>query len=90
MSKNMIFLVVAALAVGVVSNVIRGVNVLSAAGIGVVVGNALGTVAIAVIIALIPVGIYWLFKRKPMPGLNIVIWSLWALISILALIGSFM
>ena len=58
---------VAALVVAVVAAaVLSGVNPVSAAGIGYVLASALMLVGI-------PAGIYWLIKRKPMPGMTIAI-----------------
>ncbi|MFL0801188.1 MAG: hypothetical protein K6L80_12105 [Agarilytica sp.] len=90
MSKNIIFLLAAALVVSAVSAIILGQSISSAAGIGFVIGMAAGTVGIAAILAFIPAGIYWLFKRKRMPGLNITIWVLWGLIAVLSLVGNLM
>ena len=83
-------LIVASLVVAAISALMLGHNIAGAAGIGYVVGMALGSVGIAVILVGIPAGIYWLFARKRMPGLTISIWVLWALVAILSLIGNLM
>jgi hypothetical protein len=90
MSKNISLLLLSALAFAVVSALALGVNISGSAGIGYLVGSALTTVGIAIIVSLIPAGIYWLIKRKRMPGLNITIWVLWVLIAVLSLVGNLM
>ncbi len=90
MSKNIIFLLVAAIVVATISAVILGLNIFSVAGAGYVVGTAVGAVGIAIILTFVPAGTYWLFKRKRMPGFNITIWILWGLIAVLSLIGNLM
>lgn len=88
MSKNLALLLVASLIAAVISAVILGENLSGAMGAGYVVGSALVTVAAAVIIAAIPAGIYWLVKRRRMPGLNAAIWVAWVLIFALTLAGN--
>lgn len=90
MSKQMVALLLVSILFGVISSMLLGVNITSSAGIGYVFGRGLGTVGLAVIIALIPAGIYWLFKRKQMPGLTITIWALWGLFAVLSLAGNMM
>jgi hypothetical protein len=88
MSKNVIFLVIAALVMAVVSGLLLKQNLSSPAGIGYVVGSTAATIGFAVILAAIPAGIYWLFKRKRMPGFNGTIWVLWFLVSSLSLVDN--
>lgn len=88
MSKNIGLIILAALVFAVVSALALGINIFGPAGIGYVIGSALGTVGIAIVISLIPAGMYWLLKRKRMPGLNITIWVLWCLIAALSLVGN--
>ena len=90
MSKNIGLLLVSALVFAMISALILGVNISGSAGVGYVIGSALAAVGVAIIISLIPAGIYWLIKRKRMPGLNITIWILWGSIAILSLIGNLM
>lgn len=90
MSKNIGLLIVAALAFAVVSALVLGVNISGFAGIGYIVGSALAAVGIAIVIALIPAGIYWVIKRKRMPGLATTIWVLWGSVAVLSLIGNLM
>ena len=90
MSKSFIGLLVAALVVAVVTAFLSGVNPASAAGIGYVLASALTGVAIAVVLVGIPAGIYWLIKRKPMPGMTLTIWIVWALVQLLFIVGSLM
>ena len=88
MSKNLIALLIASLVFAVISSIILGENIFNSSGVGYVFGRALGSVGIAVIIGLIPAGIYWIVKRNTMPRLNIVIWMLWAVVSITSLLGN--
>lgn len=88
MSKNIGLLLLAALAFAFVSGLVLGKNIFSSMGVGYVVGSALGAVGIAIIISLIPAGFFWLVKRKRMPYLDITIWVLWALVSVLSLVGN--
>lgn len=90
MSKNFILLIVVALVFSVISALALGINISGSSGIGYIIGNAIGTVGAAMIISLIPAGIYWLATRKPMPGLSIVIWVLWGLIAAISLTGNLM
>lgn len=86
----MLTLLIASILVSAVSVIFLGVNVISPEGIVIVVARALGNVGLAVVVALIPAGIYWLFKRKRMPGLTVAIWVLWGLIAVLSLAGNMM
>jgi len=88
MSKNVFFLVIAALLMAVVSGILLEQNLSSPAGMGYIVGSAAATIGFAVILAAIPAGIYWLFKRKRMPGINGTIWALWFIVSSLSLAGN--
>lgn len=88
MSKNILFLIIAALVMSVFSGVLLEQNLYSSAGMGFIIGSAAAAIGFAVILAAIPIGIYWLFKRKRMPGLNGTIWVLWFLISLLSLAGN--
>lgn len=88
MSKNYIFLVLAALAMAVISAMLAQQNLFSLDGMGYVVGSAAAAIGIAVVVAAIPAGVYWLVKRKRMPGLSATIWVLWFLVSSLGLFGN--
>jgi hypothetical protein len=90
MSKSLIALLVAALVVAVVTGLLAGVNPTSAAGMGYVLASALTGIAIAFVLVGIPAGIYWLIKRKPLPGMTIAIWVVWALVQVLLFAGSLM
>jgi hypothetical protein len=90
MSKSLIILLIAALVVAVVLAMLTGINPMSAAGAGYVLGSALTSVAIAFVLVGIPAGIYWLIKRKPMPGMTIAIWVVWILVELLSFAGSLM
>lgn len=90
MSKNIIFLLSAALITSAISAIVLGDGIFSFVGMGTVIGMAAAAVGLAIIIALIPAAIYWVFKRKRMPGLNITIWILWGLISASSLVGNLM
>ncbi len=88
MSKDLILLQSVALIVSVLSAVLLGQDISGPAGIVFVIGGALDTVGFAIIFALILAVIYGLFKRKPMPRLNIAIWLLWGLFAVLNLVGN--
>lgn len=89
--KNIgLLFVVALLAFSVVSVSLLGVNISWSAGINYVMSKAVGSVSLAIVVVLIPAGIYWLVKRQRMPGLNTVIWLLWSLLPVLILVGHLM
>ena len=88
MSKNLVSLIVASLAVSAISALILGHSISGAGGLGNVIGMALASIAIAIVLVGIPAGIYWLFKRKYMPYFNASIWVVWALIAVLNLVSS--
>ncbi|HEX7964430.1 MAG TPA: hypothetical protein VF651_01825 [Gammaproteobacteria bacterium] len=90
MSKSFIGLLAASLVVGVLVALLSGVAPTSAAGIGYVLGAALMPVLIAFVLVGIPAGIYWLVKRKPMPGLTLAIWAVWGLVNLMSILGHFM
>jgi len=90
MSKSLLALSVAALVVATVVAVLSGVNPVSAAGIGYVLAFALTGIAIAFVLVGLPAGIYWLIKRKPMPGMTVAIWAVWAVVQVLSIAGSLM
>ena len=83
MSKNIIFLLLASVVVSTVPVIISR----EAGSIGVILGSASATVGIAIILSFIPAVVYWLFKRKRMPGLNITIWLLWGVFAAINLVG---
>jgi hypothetical protein len=90
MFKNIASLAVASLVVAAISAHILGYGITRPEEIGFVIGMALASVGIAVILVGIPAGIYWLFKRKLMPGFSVAIWVIWALVAVLSLIGNLM
>lgn len=45
-----------------------------------ILGKSLSLTIIPVLITCVPAGIYWLFKRKLLPGFYIYIWIIWCLI----------
>ena len=52
-------------------------------GIGQFVGGIIACVLIPLVVAVIPVGIYWAWKRKMMPRFYGVAWVLWGLLSLM-------
>jgi len=51
-------------------------------------GRAFSNTLFPIMIALIPAGIYKLIKKKSTPGLLILIWILWLLLTVMALFGN--
>lgn len=90
MLKQFTILFIASITLSVVSAVLSGFNPASPEGLGFITGGVLGPVMAAVILASIPAGIYWLFKRKRMPGFMIVIWAIWGIIVLLGILGNFL
>lgn len=45
---------------------------------GMAVGQSIPLIAMVCLVPMVPAGIYWLIKRKRMPGLSPLIWILWA------------
>lgn len=56
-------------------------------GFGFFLGTLLGIVAISYLIVFIPAGLYWLVKRKLMPGFDKTLWVIWATISVMIFIA---
>lgn len=90
MSKSFAWLLLASLVVGVLVTVLSGVMPTSAAGIGAVIAAALMPVLVAFVLVGIPAGIYWLIKRKPMPGMTVATWVVWGLVNVLVIVGKLM
>ena len=86
MSRNLLLLIAAALLASVIFWHLSGVEVLSAEGAGLVLVLALGCMGAAIAVSLIPAGIYWLFKRRRMPYLSVVVWGLWGVLALAYLI----
>lgn len=82
MSQNLVFLLIASFIAATISAILKGLTVYSLAVIGYIIGMALGIVGLSIVVSLIPAGVYWLFKRRRMPGLTLLIWSLWGLATI--------
>ena len=62
---------------------------LNSFGIAEILGTAMGLIGITFVVAAIPAFIYWLFKRKTMPGLNILVWVIWAIVAIMSALGNY-
>ena len=89
MSKNLgILLGLSLVLSAIVGSLFLGIRVSSPAGIGWVVGYSLGLILISIILCGIPAGIYWLLKRKKMPGFAISIWIVWGLVFVMATLGN--
>lgn len=91
-SRSVGFLIIAAVAVSAVLAVMSA-RILAGTGdillllVRVILG-AVGSVGLAAIVALIPAGIYRLFKRARMPGFDATIWVVWSVYALLSLLGS--
>jgi len=51
--------------------------------LGAFTGGTLAKVTIPLVVALIPAGIYRIFRKKMMPGLIPAVWALWIVLSLL-------
>ncbi len=56
-------------------------DVFAGGEIGQTVRHSLSLFLIPVVIAYIPAGIYWVFKRKEMPGLCHIVLTLWVVLA---------
>jgi hypothetical protein len=88
MSKNLVSLLLASIMFSFGSSFIIGIAIFNNSGIGYVIGRAIFPVFVSIMVSLILAVVYWLFKRKKMPYLNALIWIIWALTSIMSLLGS--
>jgi hypothetical protein len=86
MSLSLVLLAVATVLVSATVAVLKGIDFFSAAGSGFVLGRATVDYAITILVAMIPAGIYWLVRRRQMPRLSVVIWSVWIVITLAMLI----
>lgn len=81
-SKQPIALVIAAIVVGALWNQTHFGNITTGKGIADAVLIGLVSLAFAIVLAWIPAGIYWLLKRKRMPGLVALAWTLWIVVAV--------
>ena len=67
---------------------ITPVNATAPLPMSFILGRSFSGTVFPLLIALIPAGIYKLIKKKSMPGYIIISWTLWALLTFMALFGS--
>jgi hypothetical protein len=77
MSRNIFILIAVAIVTSAIAGKRAGIDVFSAGGSGHVLGGATATIVVAIVLALVPAGIYWLVNRRPMPYLVTVMWGIW-------------
>ncbi len=77
MSRNLLTLIAAALITSAIPWYIAGVELFTAEGIALILVVALSIMGIAFVLALIPAGVYWLFTRRRMPHLSVMVWIVW-------------
>ena len=87
MSRNLLILIAAALVTSAIGWHLAGEDVFSTEGVCIVLVAALGIMGIAIVLALIPVGIYWLLEGGQMPYLSVVVWGVWGLLTLAFLIN---
>ena len=80
---------VASIAVAILTGVSLDVDLRSHFGVGVLIGYWLFAGGIALAISHIPAAIYWLVKRKRMPGVIGMLWVSWAILAVLCFVGSY-
>ncbi|MEE9614467.1 MAG: hypothetical protein V3W31_05865 [Thermodesulfobacteriota bacterium] len=61
-------------------SVIIGYALLPHGEVSGAVGLSIVVIAFACLVAMVPAGIYWIAKRKRMPGLTVLIWIAWAVV----------
>lgn len=83
MSKSLCFLIMVALVFSLGAAKFLGVDISTEKGILYVIGSALLAVVLAFLISVLLAGVYWLFTQKRLPGLNGLIWFVWAAIVLL-------
>lgn len=85
MKTHWVLIFVFSILVGAVAEIFEGFS-LTSLGIPEIIGRALGLIGITAVITAIPALIYWFVKRKAIPGLNILVWSIWCLVAVFSII----
>ena len=64
-----------------------GFDLGSPEGLGQFLGRVTAATLIPLVVAAIPAGLYWAWKKRRMPGFFLVIWVLWILLSLMPVLS---